>query len=279
MTKQQEKYSWNAEDYAKHSSTQYEWAKELIPKLELTGNEALLDIGCGDGKITAQLAQCLPQGCVVGVDNSEDMINLARRSFPQINFPNLSFQKMDARELTFRRQFDRVFSNAALHWIIDQRPVLEGVQRSLKPAGRLLFQMGGEGNAQDILAVLDELSIEDRWRKFFEGFTFPYGFYAPDEYEVWLRKAGLKPKWVELLRKDMKLHGKEGLARWIRTTWLPYTERLSTELRNEFINEIVNRYIEICPLDEAGDVHVRMVRLEVAAVNSLKGNMQLHNLQ
>jgi trans-aconitate methyltransferase len=110
-------YVWNADDYAKHSSSQYKWARELIPKLKLSGNEALLDIGCGDGKATAAVAKCLPSGCAVGIDISEDMINLARGTFSHKAYPNLSFQRMDALALTFQARFDRVFSNAALHWI------------------------------------------------------------------------------------------------------------------------------------------------------------------
>ena len=90
-------YNWNAQDYAKNSANQFQWAKELIPKLKLRGNEALLDIGCGDGKITAEVAGCLPEGRAVGVDSSEKMINLARSSFPMKEFPNLSFQVMDAK--------------------------------------------------------------------------------------------------------------------------------------------------------------------------------------
>jgi trans-aconitate methyltransferase len=259
------KYSWNAEDYAKHSSTQYEWAKELIPKLRLTGNEALLDIGCGDGKITAQLAANLPIGNVVGIDSSEEMVNLAQHSFPTKSYPNLRFQKMDAQSLTFHEEFDRVFSNAALHWLIDQRPVLQGVQRSLKTDGRLLFQMGGKGNAKEILKILDDLQLENRWRRYFAGFAFPYGFYTPEEYTVCLLEAKLKPERVELLKKDMRVSGKEGLAGWIRTTWLPYTGRLPAELKDEFIQEVVNRYVKTHPLDNEGNVHVAMVRLEVEA--------------
>ncbi|MCJ7793728.1 methyltransferase, partial [Candidatus Bathyarchaeota archaeon] len=64
------RYNWNAQDYAKNSANQFQWAKELIPKLKLNGNESLLDIGCGDGKITAELAKCLPHGRAVGIDSS-----------------------------------------------------------------------------------------------------------------------------------------------------------------------------------------------------------------
>jgi len=84
-------YNWNAQDYAKNSANQFQWAKELILKLKLRGNEAVLDIGCGDGKITAELARCLPNGRVVGVDSSEKMINLAKSTFQQKDYPNLSF--------------------------------------------------------------------------------------------------------------------------------------------------------------------------------------------
>ena len=107
-------YNWNAQDYAKNSQNQFQWAQELIPKLKLRGNEALLDIGCGDGKITAELAQRLPDGRVVGVDGSKEMIHLAQKNFPSKDYPKLSFQVMDARRLTFQEEFDRVFSNAAL---------------------------------------------------------------------------------------------------------------------------------------------------------------------
>jgi trans-aconitate 2-methyltransferase len=265
MVGQPKNYMWDADDYAKHSSPQYTWARELIPKLKLSGNEALLDIGCGDGKVTAILAKCLPKGCVVGVDSSEDMINLARCTFPLDVCPNLSFQRMDAAALTFQARFARVFPNAALHWVLDHKSVLQGVQRSMKSGGKLLFQMGGKGNAQEIFSILDGLFLEEPWMKFFASFSFPYGFYTPEEYTVWLREAKLKPERVELVLKDMQLLGREGLAGWIRTTWLPYTERLPNELREQFIELIVTTYLKQYPLDEAGVAHVRMVRLEVEA--------------
>lgn len=81
---------WDAKDYAKNSQNQFRWAKELIPKLKLKGNEALLDIGCGDGKITVELAKCLPYGRAVGIDSSAGMINLAQNAFPQKDYPNVA---------------------------------------------------------------------------------------------------------------------------------------------------------------------------------------------
>jgi len=258
-------YAWDAEDYTKNSQNQYQWAKELIPKLKLKGNEALLDIGCGDGKITSELAKCLPNGRAVGIDSSAQMIKLAQNTFPSKDYPNLSFQVMDARKLLFQSEFDMIFSNAALHWIVDQKTVLQGVQRSLKTGGRLLFQMAGKGNAQAVLGILDDLLAEEPWNEFFEGFTFPYGFFSAEEYTECLIEVGLTPLRVELFSKDMKHAGEEGLAGWIRTTWLPYTERLPIEKRDMFVKEIVERYIKNHPIGADGVVHLGMIRLEVEA--------------
>ncbi len=172
---------------------------------------------------------------------------------------------MDARALTFHSKFDRVFSNAELYWILDQSAVLAGIHRSLKVGGQLLLQMGGKGNAKDVLSILDDTLFEAPWKCFFEGFTFPYAFCGTEEYSALLVNAGLEPNSVELLPKIMNLNGTEGLAGWIRTTWLPYTERLPIEQRDAFVKEIVNRYIKSHPADAEGIVHLNMVRLEVEA--------------
>jgi trans-aconitate 2-methyltransferase len=261
-------YSWNAIDYAKNSSNQFEWAKELIPKLQLTGNEYILDIGCGDGKITALLSTYLPNGKVVGIDSSEEMIAQARKSFPHCHNPNLTFIKMDARELTFREQFDVAFSSASLHWIIDQQAVLTGVKESLDKHGKLIFQMAGKGNAQDIIDVVEEMISEEDCKPYFRNFTFPYGFYGPEEYKKWLAETGFKAERVELIPKEMKVQGIGGLIGWIRTTWLPFTERIPPEFRDNFIGEIADRYIQAFPTDKDEAVRIKMMRLEVQATKT-----------
>ena len=100
------KYDWNARDYAEHSTAQQEWALELIAKLHLQGSESILDIGCGDGKVTAEIATAVPNGSVLGVDNSRSMVELAQKKYPADKFPNLNFQLADARNLPFKQQFE-----------------------------------------------------------------------------------------------------------------------------------------------------------------------------
>lgn len=262
---QEKNYHWDAEEYAKHSSAQQIWARELIAKLHLDGNESILDIGCGDGKVTAEIAAQLVEGDVIGVDSSPDMIELARKNFPQNKYPNLSFELVDANHLPYVEQFDIVFSNAALHWIKDHRFVISGIQNSLKSKGRVFLQMGGKGNAESLISLLGAIITEKEWNCYFADFEFPYGFYTPEEYVQWLKEANLVPKRVELIPKDMSYEAKSGLAGWLRTTWLPYTDRVPGHRREEFISRLVDSYVEQFPLDSEGCLHVDMVRLEVEA--------------
>lgn len=258
-------HKWDPADYEKSSSAQFKWAMELVAKLNLKGNESVLDIGCGDGKITARLADLLPEGKVVGIDLSSEMISFAESKYPPGEFPNLSFRVADASQLPFREEFDLVVSFACLHWIQDHQPLLRGIRQSLAPGGKILLQCGGKGNAADLLDLAQDLFQDAKWAEYFRDFRFPYNFYGPEEYGTWLKEAGLESVSLQLVPKDMVHQGQAGLEGIIRTTWMPYTEKLPESLRPEFVREIARRYLELHPLDEIGQAHVRMVRLQVEA--------------
>lgn len=258
-------YKWNAEDYAKNSSAQLQWAKELVSKLPLHGGESVLDIGCGDGKVSAQIALAAKNGHVLGIDVSQDMIRLASEQFPPAKYPNLSFVCMDARDIRLSDRFDVAFSSAALHWVKDHIAVLRGVRACLKSGGWILLQFGGRGNADEVLRIVESAVRTPRWRGYYEGFTSPYHFYGPEEYEAWLLDSGFRPVRVELTPKDMRHVGADGLKGWLRTTWFPFTDRLPMELRDTFLDEVVETYTTAHPIDALGNTHVQMVRLEVEA--------------
>ncbi len=258
-------YKWNPEDYKLSSANQESWGKGLLLKAGLKGRERVLDIGCGDGRLAALISQKVSEGFVLGIDSSREMIESARNSFPKDLYPNLEFIVMSAEEIDFEEEFDLAFSNACLHWVKDHPPVLKRVWQSLKPSGRILFQMGGKGNAEEVVKVLNTVMGKDEWMEYFTDFSFPYGFYGPEEYELWLSNAGFKVLRAELIPKDMLHHSREEFTSWIRATWLPYTQRVPENLREKFINEVVEGYLEKYPPDEGGIIHVRMVRLEVEA--------------
>jgi trans-aconitate 2-methyltransferase len=259
------KTKWNAADYAANSIVQQSWARELITRLNLRGNEHVLDVGCGDGKVTAEIANAVPRGSVVGIDASAEMIGFAKKTFPAKKFPNLEFHVIDARKIKFDRQCDLIFSNAALHWVDDHQAILRGMASVLRPGGRLVVSCGGKGNAQEVFVVLRPEMRLERWRRFFRRMPKPYFFYAPEDYEKWLPQFGFKIQRLQLVPKDATYAGAEGFAAWLRTTWLPYVQRVPESQREEFIAAITNRYVAKHPPAAENKVHVRMVRLEIDA--------------
>ena len=318
------KIAWDPAAYAANSSSQQAWARELIARLKLRGDERILDVGCGDGKVSAELARAVPRGSATGVDASPQMIEFAQKTFPPAEISNLKFQVMDAREIQPARfevrgvvltpspppkelrakprwkissdqagvrrplgsssnpltptlsplgrgegensqEFDLVFSNAALHWVDDHPAFLRGAAACLCSGGRLVVSCGGRGNAQEVFAVLRAEMRLKRWREFFRKMEASYFFHAPEDYEKWLPRFGFRTRSVRLADKDMVLEEPEEFAGWLRTTWLPYTQRVPENLRGEFIAAVVERYVARHPLDDKNRVHVRMVRLEIDA--------------
>ena len=245
---------------------QQAWARELIARLKLRGDEHVLDVGCGDGKVTAEIASAVPRGSVTGIDASPEMIGFAKKTFPPKKISNLKFQVTDARKIKFKTKFDVVFSNAALHWVDDHEAFLRGVASVLKPGGRLIVSCGGKGNAHDVfLALRPEMRLK-RWCGFFRKMPMPYFFFAPGDYEHWLPKHGFKIKTLSLTPKDALYDGADGLTTWLRTTWLPFVQRVPEDVREEFIAAVTQRYLAKHPVDQENKVHVRMVRLEIDAV-------------
>jgi trans-aconitate 2-methyltransferase len=225
-------------------------------------------VGCGDGKVTAEIARTVPNGSATGIDASAEMISFAEKTFPKSRCPNLEFHVMDARTIKLARTFDLVFSNAALHWVDDHQKFLAGAAAVLKPDGRLVVSCGGKGNAQDVFVSLRPELRAKPWREFFRQIPEPYFFYAPDEYKKWLAKAGFKTRALRLAPKDATYPGVEGFAAWLRTTWIPYVQRVPENVREEFIAAVTRRYVAKHPPDSENNVHVKMVRLEIEAIKS-----------
>lgn len=256
------KPSWDAQDYEEHSATQVAWARECLERLALRGDERVLDLGCGDGRITAELAERLPKGSVLGVDASPAMVAHSCRKRLGGSITNLAFAEADATHLAISAEFDLVVSFNCLHWALDQGAVLAGIARSLAPAGRLFLHFGGRGNVAAMRAVVERAVEDDAWRAAFAGFAFPWCFPSDGEYRLLMEEAGLRPTRVELLSTQMSHQGSAALAGWLRTTWLPYLERLPAARRAAFVDEVVREYLLLRPADEHGMIAVDAVRLE-----------------
>jgi trans-aconitate 2-methyltransferase len=128
-------HEFDAEAYKKSSTHQKEWGNRIISEFHFKGSERIMDLGCGDGVLTARLAEMVPEGFVLGIDSSRGMIEAARG----LRSKNLEFRLEDINSLDYREEFDLVFSNATLHWVKDHNRLLESCFKSLKRGGKVRF--------------------------------------------------------------------------------------------------------------------------------------------
>ncbi len=256
-------YTWNPEDYAQHSKSQETWARELLTQIDLRPTDIVLDIGCGDGRTTAVIARSVPQGYVIGIDLSANMIAHATTQHSQTN--NLRFTRADAAALPFTSEFTVVFSNATLHWLPDQRAAVQGIARALRPQGRAIAQLGGQGNVAEVIASFEQVASSRRWRTVTTLGDSPYHFHAATAYETWLQEAGMEIQECRLIPKDMIHDNIQAFVGWLRTAWHPYTAGVPDEMRDAFLHDVATDYLTRHTPDHQGRVHVATVRLQFRA--------------
>jgi trans-aconitate methyltransferase len=187
-------------------------------------------------------------------------------AFARVKYPRQNFLVMDARAICFEKAFDVVFSHAALHWVDNHEVFLRRAAAALRPGGRLVVACGGHGNAQGMVMSLHAIIRRKRWRDGFRGMPRPYFFYPVTDYPGWMEAANFQNHRVELIAHDVFYAGLSGLVDWLRTAWLPYSQRVPAPDRDEFMRVVADHYIAHHPPDEAGRVPVRLVRLEMTAM-------------
>jgi len=257
---------WNPKAYAENSSAQANWGAEMHGKLSLHGDETIVDIGCGDGRLTARLAERLPRGHVIGLAASPAMVEHARTTWGDV--PGLEFRQADARSFTVNEPVDIIVSNAVLHWIPDLVPVFRASKSALKSGGRLLFQMGGTGNVVQVESAAIRVLSRPPWSQWFDGLPPVWHMHSPEEALGNLVETGLSPVRAELLERDMVHPSIESMLGWMRTTWFSVVSKAPGNLRERLLREIMDAFLAENPPDDEGRTHVRMVRLEVEATSA-----------
>ncbi len=220
---------WDAELYEARHGFVWQFGQGLIEILKPKTGERILDVGCGTGQLTEQIAAS--GATVVGLDSSPDMIGQARQ-----NFPRLSFVLESVTKMTFLNEFDAIFSNAALHWVLDASAAAQAMGRALRKGGRFVAELGGQGNIQTI-----ERAIVSTVARYL-GDNLPASnnyFPSVGEYASLLEAAGFEVRTAELYDRPTPLEGDRGMANWIRQFKWFYFEALPPERRQQALEEVL----------------------------------------
>jgi trans-aconitate 2-methyltransferase len=224
---------WDAQTYDRVSDPQYEWGLEVLDRLELDGDEFVLDAGCGSGRVTAKLLERLPEGRVLCVDASEQMIEAARNALGD----RAGYLVADLSELEVDEPVDAVFSTATFHWILDHDKLFARPHEALQPGGRLVAQCGGAGNVADHAKSIATVATRPEYIDHFQGLEMMWNFATPEETEERLRNAGFGE--VRCWLEDKPVQPPDPYAFTTTVTMGPHLARLPEDQRRAFAEAVL----------------------------------------
>ncbi len=243
--------TWSASTYDEHARFVSDLAGGVLDWLAPRPGERILDLGCGDGVLTAQLADAGAE--VVGIDASEDFVRTCKAR-------GLDVRLMDGEALTFNGEFDAVFSNAALHWMTKPERVIAGVKRALKSKGRFVAEFGGHGNVAAITTALEAVA---RHHGVDSALAHPWFFPSVEIYREMLEAQGFAVKRIALIPRPTPL--KTGMAAWLRLFNTPFFKQFGDGF-DAAVTE-TEQLLSLALRDARGNWTADYVRLRVEAVN------------
>lgn len=257
---------WNAHDYCLNSAIQKDAASHLLKLIPWKGNERVLDVGCGDGKITAIIAHLIPNGHVSGIDISEEMIHFAQQRFAKNNHDNMDFSLGDARQFHYSQPFDIIFSSFALQWLKIKNSFFESAYNNLTKSGILLLTI-----PLGISAALEEsiqiLTTSPQWSSYFSTFTPEVNFLSEDGYKNLLSQFKFQSLQFTVNHHKTLFSSREDFEKYVRQ-WFVYLNALPDELKEVFFNQVIEKYLEIEKIN-GGEILFTFPRLDIMACKSI----------
>ena len=232
---------WNAREYHERSALQKWLAEKSLAGLHLAGSEHVLDVGCGDGTITGEIAEQVPHGSVIGIDPSTAMIDFARRHFVA-DHDNLRFEVGDAARLGHRDAFDLIVSFNALHWVPDQEAALRCIHDALRPGGRAVLQFVSEGTRKSLEDVIEDTRQDGRWSRHFADFRRPYVHLPPEQYRSLAESCGLRVERLDVALEAWDFGSRAAFAKFGDVTFVEWTRKVPAAERPAFITDVLDRY-------------------------------------
>lgn len=224
---------WDGRTYDRISGPMQALGEAVLDRLELRGDETVLDAGCGSGRLTEQLIARLPEGRVIAVDVSASMVDAARERLG----PAADVRRADLLGLELEQPVDAVFSTATFHWIADHDALFERLHGLLEPGGRLIAQCGGEGNISKLRGRAAAVMEREPYAEHFATFKPPWNYAGADETETRLRAAGFAQAecWLAPAPTEPG-HPREFLAEIVLG---PHVQHLPGDLRDPFMDAVM----------------------------------------
>lgn len=259
---------WDGDNYHENSKPQFDKAMAYLKGLSLRTDEHILDVGCGSGKVTAEIARLVPQGLVVGVDSSESMITTARKEFGK---GNAAFQAMKAEELTFDNRFDRIVSFATFHWIKDKEAAFKKCAQALKQDGTLHIRTSGAtAFAQPGTVAFFKIMQQKKWQEKLKGANLSQYLFPIDENEAkrLLSVAHLEAKEITLTTEHLASPSvasfKQFIAGFAKGAY-PFFGGLKAEEQADLLEDYAKEYVQLIPVGPDGAIDYPVLTLTIVA--------------
>lgn len=251
----------DAKTYYSNSEMQLSVALQTIDLVSWDESASILDIGCGDGKITALLAQKTPRGSVLGVDISPSMIEFASIQYPEEEFPNLSFKTEDAANLSFENRFDTVVSFSALHWVLNQEKALEGIYQALVPGGTICMHIYGKG-CMNVTDIAHEAVQSEKWSSYFPDYTQSRVFFSLEEYQKLVENAGFEEVQTKGFWNETPFSSRSAFIAFVKPLF-NFARHLDPILYREFVEDVADRVIAKAGISDSGEILYRTFNIQV----------------
>jgi len=234
---------WDAATYDRVSSPQLSWANEQLARLQLGGDEIVLDAGCGSGRVTALLVDMVPEGKVYAVDVAPSMVKHTQEALGD----RVTASCQDLTELSLPERVDAIFSNATFHWVSDHDRLFASLAGALRPGGQLVAQCGGHGNITSFRQISETVAKEPEWAEHFRDWRGPWNYATAEATRERLRQAGFVDveTWLEPRPTQV-----DDPKEFVRTVCLVrHLDHLPPELHERFVDACLERSSQPFTLD------------------------------
>ncbi len=226
---------WDASTYDQISAPQQAWAREQLERLDLRGDEVVLDAGCGSGRVTAMLADLVPNGRVYAVDSAPSMVEHTQAALGD----RVTAYCQDLTELSLPEPVDAIFTNATFHWIPDHPKLFAALAATLRPGGQLVAQCGGFGNIDSFRVLADEIAHSGEFAPYFSDWTGPWNYARADITAERLTAAGFVDVQAWLEPRPTVIDDPEPFVRTVCV--VRHLDLLPEELHAGFIRAVLAR--------------------------------------